>query len=281
MNIIKKLKSNDGVCIKYLQKTKDDFIVETAFVDYVNKYIICFSSQLGCPIGCAMCYNGISKKFYRNLSKEEIIEQCINVIEDNELKENKPILFGCMGVGEPFLNYINVINSIKNLDKKYPNSKFAIATTGIDLSKFSCLLEDLKDIKNFKLTISLHGSNQKVRNKLIPTKTSLKELVKEVKKYEELSKNKVEWNYILLENINDSIKDALELCDLLDSGSYIKINHYNKIEGIDFEQSKNIKDFMNILEEKGLICEYYETNGEDINAACGQMASYEYEKINK
>ena len=112
------LNSKDNVSRKYVQSTIDNYRLETLYVDYKNKHIICFSTQIGCSLGCKFCYNGLKHNFKRNLTKEEICNQIENVIIKEKLKNNKPILFSAMGIGEPLLNYDNLISALHYLDKK-------------------------------------------------------------------------------------------------------------------------------------------------------------------
>lgn len=265
--------SKDNVSRKYVQTTYDNFRIETLYVDYKNKYIICFSTQVGCNLGCKFCYNGIRHNFKRNLTTEEICDQIENIIMKERPNKDKPILFSAMGIGEPLLNYDNLIKSFHILDKKYPNNKFALATTGVDLKNILKLAEDLKDIDKFKLTISLHSADQEKRNYLMPISNDLVSLVKTVKKYKEMSGREVEWNYVLFNNVNDSIEDAKKIFELLGKDEYIKINRFNKVKISELSESENIDIFISTLENLGMQVEYYETNGVDIDGACGQMIS--------
>lgn len=273
MKISNILHSNDNVSRKYIETTYDDFRIETLYVNYKNKHIICFSTQVGCNLGCRFCYNGIKNNFKRNLTYEEIIEQIENVINIEKPSEEKPILFSAMGIGEPLLNYDNLIKSFHYLNKKYRNCKFALATTGVNLDNILKLAEDLKDINNFKLTISFHSAEEKIRKDLMPISKNLHSLVETVKKYQEISKRDVEWNYVLFDKINDSYSDAKKLYELLGKDAYIKINKFNKVEISNLVESKNIDLFIQELEKYGMKVEYYETNGSDVNGACGQMIS--------
>lgn len=265
--------SKDKVSRKYVQTTYDNFRIETLYVDYKNKHIICFSTQIGCNLKCKFCYNGLKHNFKRNLTSEEICNQIENVIKEENINNDKPILFSAMGIGEPLLNYDNLIKAFHILDKKYPNNKFALATTGVNLKNILSLSEDLKDIKNFKLTISLHSANQEKRKSIMPISNDLNLLVKTVKKYKEISGREVEWNYVLFNNINDTIEDAKKIFELLGKDEYIKINKFNKVEISELSESKNKEIFITTLENLGMKVEYYETNGVDIDGACGQMIS--------
>lgn len=271
LKIIDKLQSNDKMAIKYIQSTSDNYLIETTYVNYYNKHIICFSSQIGCVVGCKICYSGIASKFYRNLTVEEMCEECINIIEDLNLK-NKPILFSCMGVGEPLLNYDNVISTFKCLYEKFPDDKYALATTGIKPNLILKLASDLKEIKNFKLTLSLHATSDDVRKMIIPNSIAIDQLINAGKQYKKISEKKIEWNYVLLNNINDKKEDALRLIELLGKDEYVKLNQYNYVSTSKFSKSsdENIKNFIEEL-EGNINYEYYETNGVDVMGACGQM----------
>lgn len=264
--------SSDNVTKKYVQKTNDNYKIETTYVDYINKHIICFSTQVGCNLGCLFCYNGLKKNYKRNLTWQEMCEQIENVIMEINLNTDKPILFSAMGIGEPLLNYDNLIKAFLYLNNKYPNNKFALATTGVNLDNILKLSEDLKDIKNFKLTISLHSAFSDKRKYLMPISTNISLLVETVKKYQVLSGREVEWNYVLFDGINDSLTDAKELYKLLGK-AYIKINRFNKVEISELTESNNVKKFISELKKYGMQVEYYETNGVDINGGCGQMIS--------
>lgn len=272
IEIFEVLSSTDNVCRKYVQKTKDNYRIETTYVDYRNKHIICFSTQIGCNLKCQFCYNGLKHNFRRNLTEQEIITQIENVMEKENVN-NKPILFSAMGIGEPLLNYDNLIKSFCYLNSKYPNNKFALATTGVNLKNILNLVEDLKDINSFKLTISLHSANQDKRNSIMPIENSIDSLVKTVKQYERESKREVEWNYVLFAEINDSKEDAEKLFKLLGKDEYIKINRFNKVDISELKESNQTEMFISELKKYGMQVEYYETNGSDINGACGQMIS--------
>lgn len=265
--------SKDTISRKYVQTTADDYRIETLYVDYKNKYIICFSTQVGCNLRCKFCYNGIRHNFKRNLTSKEICNQIENVMNEEKPNKDKPILFSAMGIGEPLLNYDNLIKAFHILNKKYPNNKFALATTGVNLKNILNLAKDLKDINKFKLTISLHSADEEKRKYLMPISNDLISLVKTVKKYKAISGREVEWNYVLFNNINDSIEDAKKLFEILGKDEYIKINKFNNVKISELSESKNKDIFISTLESLGMQVEYYETNGVDIDGACGQMIS--------
>ncbi len=268
------LHSKDGKTKKYIQKTNDNSRVETSYVEFENKYMICFSTQVGCNLGCKFCYNGLKHNFKRNLSAEEMYIQIENVIRGEKISNDKPILFSAMGIGEPLLNYENLVNVFIQLNNNYPKNKFALATTGISLKNILRLSEDLKEIESFKLTISLHSAEEKIRNNIMPIFTNLKDLVNTVEIYQEKSGRQVEWNYVLFDGINDSLRDSKKLFELLGKNAYIKINKFNNVKESNLKESKNVNIFINELKKYGMQVEYYETKGDDILGACGQLVSY-------
>lgn len=267
------VQSIDKISRKYIQETRDKHRIETLYVDYNNKNIICFSTQVGCNMGCQFCYNGLKNNFKRNLTYDEICEQIENVLENENIQNDKITLFSAMGIGEPLLNYDNLIASFHYLNNKYTNSKFALATCGVSPDSILKLPKDLKDINNFKLTISLHSALPDKRKSIMPSSNDLDTLVKTVKKYKIISGRKVEWNYVLFESLNDSKEDAKALFELLGRDEYIKINKFNIVEDSILQGSTNVEDFISELKKYNMQVEYYETNGEDINGACGQMIS--------
>ena len=272
MKILDKVYSADNQAVKYIQQTMDGYICESMYVDDGRKFVICFASQLGCAVGCKMCYNS-QAKFYRNLEKPEIIKQCANIVDSEKLQgKDKKILFSCMGVGEPLLNYNNVIGAMLELDALYPHNRFAMATTGIRPTLVAKIADDFVGLDNFKLTLSLHGSNDSLRRSIIPVHESLETLRGAVEKYKNISKHDYEWNYVLLSGVNDSEDNALELVKFLREGEKIKFSTFNEFEGCCLKPSENTDKFISILEEKGVECERFTPNGRDINGACGQMA---------
>lgn len=255
MNIIKLIKLNET--IKFIQKTHDNYEIETVYVDYKDKHIICFSSQIGCPIKCIFC-NSSNKKFIRNLSENELIKQCENILNFMD-SSNKNILLSCMGEGEPFLNYKNILNCFYNF--KHKKYRFSISTSGIrpdliaNLSNENILL---------KLQISLHAPNDDIRKKLIPNTKCISDIFKNIKYFD---KNMVELNYVLIEDVNDSEILANELSKF---NYKIKLNKFNK-NSTEFLPSQKSNKFMDVLSKNKIDFEYYRTNGCEINASCGQL----------
>lgn len=273
MKIIEKVFNDDT--IKFLQKTDDGLILETAFIEEKDRNIICFASQLGCTIGCRICYNGVFPNYFRSLNKNEIVEQCVNVINElNLLNKNKRILFSCMGVGEPLLNYDNVYEAMLELNKQFPNNTYALATTGIKTELIEKLAVDFNELPQFKLTISLHAADDLIRRKIIPIKLSLRDLKKSINFYKQHSKHKFEWNYVLLKGINDDRESSEKLIQYIDKNDFVKVSQFNKIENGLFEPSDNFSEIVSVLKENDVKYKLFKSSGQIIGAGCGQMVTH-------
>lgn len=291
MKIIEALKSSDSTTTKFIQMTLDGTTrVETTYVDYCNKHIICFATQVGCNYGCTFCANGLAHNFRRNLECGEIFAQCQTVIDyiklGNKYDLPKPFLFSAMGCGDPLANPENLEKAFYILHKIYPDSKFALATTGKCLDNFFPLMDAIDRMElNFKLTVSLHSAIGDVRKRLLPIcegDDDLNALMDTLKNYQRPQgkmPRHVEYNVVLFQGINDSKDDAkaiyklLESRDLLDI-STIKINKYNPVPRATLKPSDKVNEFVGFLKDLGAPVEVYETNGSDVGAACGQLVAY-------
>lgn len=284
MKIISIESSNDEKAHKILQITCDSYIIETGVFDDGDDVHICISSQIGCPIGCKMCYNGLKETYQRNLSDKEIIEQVVNVVEKLKLETSyKHIWFSFMGVGEPLLNTNNVINAIHYLDNKYSACRFALATTVPKISEIYKLTEEMNKVSNFKLTISLHSAIDEKRKILIPCHKSLEYLREAMEYFKTNSKHRYEWNYVLLKNFNDTNYDYECLLKFLISNDRIKISSYNSIDLGNFEKSsiERYNLLHHLLDENNIYNSKFDSVGDSINVGCGQMASKKMEKIRR
>lgn len=277
MKIIEKVFNDDT--IKFLQKTNDGLILETAFIEEKDRNIICFGSQLGCTIGCKICYNGVFPNYFRSLNKNEIVEQCVNVINELDLlSKNKKILFSCMGVGEPLLNYNNVYEAMIELNKQFPNNSYALATTGIKTELIEKLAVDFNELPQFKLTISLHAADDLIRRRIIPIKLSLQDLKESIDFYKQYSKHNFEWNYVLLKGINDDRESAEKLIQYIDMNDFVKVSQFNKIENGLFEPPDNFSEFVSVLKENDVKYKLFKSSGQKIGVGCGQMVTH-YNKV--
>ena len=261
--------SVDGRTTKYLFPVSD-FYVETTYVNYPNKHIICFSSMVGCPIGCRFCVSGYGTPGRSlSLTSQEMIQQCEHIIHEKQLdRAYKPILFSCMGEGEPLLNYDNVVIAFNHLGIKYPDSKLALSTSGIRPSAIARLARERFPVP-FKLQVSIHSVEEDVRKQLIVVTQPLSKIKQAIEEFA-FSNHGLELNYVLFQGVNDSEEDGARLAEFA-GNILIKLNTYNTISQSNLQRSTNVEQFATVLDRFGATYEFYETNGTDIDAACGQL----------
>ncbi len=283
----KRFISKDGT-IKWLFLLKDNREIETVYIPEEKRGTICVSSQVGCTLSCSFCHTG-TMKFIRNLDLSEIVQQVLNVKHElNDWHKNTEdrkvsnIVF--MGMGEPLFNYDNVLNAITTISD----------TKGLSLSKRKITLSTsgvVPKIQKFKyetdvnLAISLHAVFDNVRDKLVPInrKWPIAELMKSLKQYSEFKiKKRITIEYIMLKDVNDSIKDAKELIKLIKPlKSKVNLIPFNPWPGSLYEVSskEKIDIFRKYIYEKGnVIATVRSPRGDDILAACGQLKSIKEQK---
>ena len=264
--------------IKYGLKLFDKKIIEGVLIPSKKRVTICISSQAGCSLDCFFCATG-KLKLERNLMSWEIYEQ-VYLLNKESIKEFGVAISNIvyMGMGEPLLNYSNVIQSIglitDNKGLGMSPKRITVSTSGI--AKMIKKLGD--DQVKFNLAISLHSANNKTRSSLMPInkRINLAELKKSIVHFYKMTKTRITYEYILFEKINDSINDANELAELTKiTPCKINLIEYNPIEGVVYKKSDHnkTKKFISILESKNLIVNLRKSKGKDIDAACGQLAN--------
>jgi|UniRef100_A0A7C5PRQ8 23S rRNA (adenine2503-C2)-methyltransferase len=268
-------KSNDN-SIKFLFRLEKDEFVETVYIKHPNRNTVCVSSQIGCPVGCMMCSTG-KLGFRRNLKASEIVLQVLTVENFIKAKTGKIDNIVFMGMGEPMLNFDNVVKAIKILSDKNGKSisprRIVISTSG-----FIDGIKRLKDIKlPIKLSISLHATTDELRSKIIPVNKTygINELIKAAEEYALASKRRVTYQYILMDSINDKEEDIVRLAKLLRGlHSHVNLIKYNQsLSDIKIRSDmQKLKFFENKLNNMGIKTTIRFSKGEDINGACGQLA---------
>ncbi|MEQ8359703.1 MAG: 23S rRNA (adenine(2503)-C(2))-methyltransferase RlmN [Cytophagales bacterium] len=269
--------SNDGT-IKSGIKLADGNMVESVLIPTDTRMTACISSQIGCSLSCKFCATGYMER-KRNLDAGEIYDQVVLVNKQAMEHFNMPlsnIVF--MGMGEPLLNYKNVLDGIDRLCNEdglnMSPKRITVSTAGI-----AKMIEKLADDHvKFNLALSLHAANDKKRAEIMPINESnnLDVLKKALLYFYEKTGNKITFEYIVFNKFNDSILDAKELYDFAKNiPSKINIIEYNPISEAEFTNTTEDKldIFANFLKERGLIVNVRRSRGKDIDAACGQLAN--------
>lgn len=266
---------------KYLLKLTDGNKIECVLMFHDYGKSLCVSTEVGCNMGCAFCESGRLKKV-KNLTTSEMVLELLT-IEDNIKSRIDNVVI--MGIGEPFDNYKNFEKFISILTNpkmiELGSRKITVSTCGLVPKIFE--FADMKTQVN--LAISLHAPNDELRSKLMPINKRYKisELIDAIKYYLQKTNRRVTIEYIMIKNVNDSVKCARELVRLLKTMLvYVNIIPYNETENNNFKRSDNvqIKKFYDILINSGINATIRKEFGSGVSAACGQLraASYKEEK---
>lgn len=262
---------------KALITFQDNLKIETVLIRHKDgRATVCVSSQVGCPLGCVFCATG-EMGLKRNLETNEIIEQVLFWQRylrnsNNETRKITNVVF--MGMGEPFLNYNNVMEAIKFINDE---NRFNIGARHISVST-SGLIKEINQFAKEKfqinLAISLNASNDKLRSKLMPinNKYPIKELMFAVENYINNNSRKVMFEYLMIDGVNDSEYYAKELVELMDHPLYVvNLIRYNQTKKYKPSSSRAIDKFKHILQRAGINVIQRYNFGSDINSACGQL----------
>jgi len=261
MKILKIEKSKIDNVEKILWGLSDGNKIESVIIKG-RRTTICVSTQVGCPIKCSFCASG-KMEFKRNLTKGEIIEQ---ILQLGNMKIDN-IVF--MGIGEPMLNLENVISAVKMLS--IGARRVTISTVGIP--------EKIKEFANLKtqirLAVSLHSANEQKRKSLVPHSPNLNAIFERLKYYQNLTNRLITFEYVLIKDVNDSLKDAEELVSKIKPFK-CKVNliiyNPNPFSPYEAPQFKNVKRFEEYILNSKIKVTIRRRLGADINSACGQLA---------
>ena len=259
----------DGT-VKYLLRLADGHIIETVGIPTDKRLTVCVSSQVGCPMACDFCATG-KGGFIRNLARHEIVDQVLTVQEGFGQRVSN-IVF--MGMGEPLLNLDAVIGAVKSLnqDVGIGMRSLTISTVGIP-NRIRQLAQHQLQVT---LAVSLHASNQKVREQLIPSarRYPLEALLDDCREYVQLTGRRVTFEYILLAGLNDLPEHAVELAGHLRGfQSHVNLIPYNPISEVDYQRPspRRIKAFVDALEKQHIAVSVRRSRGLERDAACGQL----------
>lgn len=255
----------------------DGNIVEGVLIPAPDRMTACVSSQVGCSLSCKFCATGYMDR-KRNLHADEIYDQVVLIARQAQENHHQPLSnIVYMGMGEPLLNYANVLASIERItapDGLHMAAKrITVSTAGI--AKMIKKLGD--DGVRFNLALSLHAANDQKRNEIMPIneQNSLAALAEALKYYYAKTKNPVTYEYIVFNDFNDELTDAKELAAFCKHvPCKVNIIEYNPIAFADFENAAadKIDLFAAFLRQKGIITNVRRSRGKDIDAACGQLA---------
>ena len=274
-----KRKQTSDLTNKYLFELADGNLIESVLMRHDYGISVCVSSQIGCNMGCSFCESGRLKKV-RDLLPGEIVRQILMIEEDIGMRISSVVI---MGIGEPFDNYDNIMDFIRII-----NSPFGIAigarhitvsTSGLVPKIMKYANEDLQT----NLAISLHAPNDELRNKIMKVNKAynISELINAIKYYIEKTNRRVTIEYVMLNMVNDSEDNAMELANLLRGlNVYVNLIPYNETSHIEYKKSSNdrVMKFYDTLKRCGINVTVRREFGGNIDAACGQLRANEVEK---
>lgn len=270
-------RSEDGT-VKNAVRLHDDLIVESVLIPTKTRTTACVSSQVGCSLDCNFCATARLKRM-RNLTPGEIYDQVVAIDNESKLYYDRPlsnIVF--MGMGEPLMNYPNVMKAIDMITSNeglgMSPKRITVSTSGV--SKMIKKMAD-DDVK-FNLAVSLHSAIEATRNEIMPfTKNfPLPELREALEYWYAKTKSKITYEYVVWKDINDdkaSIDALVKFCKYVPCK--VNLIEYNAIDDGDFQQASEqaTKDYITALERNNIVVKVRKSRGKDIDAACGQLAN--------
>jgi len=269
--------STDGT-IKNAVKLFDEKIVESVLIPTSKRITACVSSQVGCSLDCNFCATARLKRM-RNLNPDEIYDQVVAIKEEAETYFQRPltnIVF--MGMGEPLLNYANVLEAIEKITSPeglgMAARRITLSTVGI--TKMIRKMAD--DGVKFNLAVSLHSAINETRSRLMPINDTnpLEELGDALSYWYKKTNRQVTYEYVIWDGINDDerhVRALAKFCKIIPSK--VNIIQYNPIDEGEFRQAKPeaVEMYVRILESQGIVAKVRRSRGQDIDAACGQLAN--------
>ena len=267
--------ANDGT-LKLLLSTADNESIESVGIPTEKRLTACLSSQVGCPMDCKFCATG-KEGLKRSLKTSEMLDQIL-FIENEMNRKVSNIVF--MGMGEPLLNIDDLLLSIRSINEDFQISqrKITVSTVAIPkmINKLSEKSFQILGNCQFTLAISLHASNQKTRETIIPSAKNyeIKNIIEDCKQYVKHTGRRVSFEYLMLSGVNDKLEHANELSNLLKGFQcHVNLIQYNQIEEVEFQRAslENLQLFHSRLSKNGIAVSLRKSRGLDKNAACGQL----------
>lgn len=270
-------RSADGT-IKNAIKLHDGLVVESVLIPTDKRTTACVSSQVGCSLDCLFCATARLKRM-RNLNPDEIYDQVVAIDQQSRLYQGRPlsnIVF--MGMGEPLMNYNNVLKAIEKITSKeglgMSPKRITLSTSGVPKMIKKMADEDVR----FKLAVSLHSAIDEVRTSIMPFNATfpLAELRESLQYWYAKTKNRITYEYVVWHGVNDTLEDAKALVDFCKfAPSKVNLIEYNPIDDGIYEQARPeaLEMYQEILQKNGITVTVRRSRGKDIDAACGQLAN--------
>lgn len=270
-------RSNDGT-VKNAVRLHDGLIVESVLIPTETRTTACVSSQVGCSLDCKFCATARLKRM-RNLNPDEIYDQVVAIDKESRLYHNRPlsnIVF--MGMGEPLMNYNNVLKAIDKITSPeglgMSPKRITLSTSGIP----KMIKKMADDEVKFNLAVSLHSAIDEVRTSIMPFNETfpLKELRESLEYWYAKTKRKISYEYVVWKGVNDTQKDIdalVKFCKYVPSK--VNIIEYNPIDDGDYQQASQeaLENYISTLEKNRIVVNVRRSRGKDIDAACGQLAN--------
>ena len=270
-------RSSDGT-IKNAVRLHDGLVVESVLIPTKTRTTACVSSQVGCSLDCKFCATARLKRM-RNLNPDEIYDQVVAIDNESRLYFERPlsnIVF--MGMGEPLMNYNNVLKAIEKITSPdglgMSPKRITVSTSGVP----KLIKKMADDAVKFKLAVSLHSAIDETRTSIMPFNATftLSDLREALVYWYQKTKSRITYEYVVWEGINDKRNDVdalVEFCRF--APSKVNLIEYNPIDDGDFQQASNkaIEMYVETLEKNGITVTVRRSRGKDIDAACGQLAN--------
>jgi 23S rRNA (adenine2503-C2)-methyltransferase len=278
--VIDQIQTSEDLTVKFLFSLQDGKKVETVLIPFNQKYTVCLSSQVGCAMNCSFCHTG-TQGLTRSLKTEEIIGQFLAVqtwLTRNRPNDDRILNVVFMGQGEPMHNFDNVKTAVEILISQYGLSlgdhKITISTSGY----LPGLLRWKDEMPSVNIALSLHSPLEEKRSQLIPInrKYPLKDVIPLIEQFPQGKKRFVTYEYLLIQDFNDSEEDALQTANLLmGTKAFVNLIPFNPFPGAKWKRptEERIQRFFEIIESFKIPVTIRTTKGDEILAACGQLKS--------
>lgn len=260
---------------KYLFRLTDGCGVEAVYIPEEKRKTVCFSTQVGCPVGCTFCATG-QQGFKRNLTAGEIVDQVRKIGLDKQTRISNAV---AMGQGEPLANYAATLKALRLLNAEYGLQMAArhltVSTSGVVPAIYRLADEQLQ----INLALSLHATTDQLRSALIPLNRTypLAQVIQACRDYAAKTKRRVTLEYIMLDGVNDGEADLVRLAELAAGWlCHVNLIPYNPVPGASYRPSppRVCQRFLGYLQEHGVAASIRQERGAEVNAACGQLRQH-------